>query len=335
MNSDSDKKIEKPWWNRPLWGDRTMVEKLESIIHQEQEKIPQEVVEHHEQVMSELKILTPIGRALDNPKFIEPEFVTFFNITNLFAQEIGEYQGLRNYVSLFRVAVEAQNTFLKIEQIELSHRSTKQQKLYQFVLRELEERLKPEEFIKQLNAEKELILPDIKTEEGKFAVNSYVQTLETIARQDELALKLLYLFKKYNLEDFSLLKTVSDMIDYLLTKNLQNFDEIVLFIQANREKFIKLSNIIEIPPEKTRDEDFARMFQYIALKKKYQDIYVQFQRLLELLTLWNNFYQTAKDIRSHYPLTEYDHPAEFEKAIPGEDLYFRYKNIINQLKKPE
>ena len=40
MNNDSDKNIEKPWWNRPLWGDRTMVEKLESIIHKDQEKNP-------------------------------------------------------------------------------------------------------------------------------------------------------------------------------------------------------------------------------------------------------------------------------------------------------
>ncbi|WP_069791149.1 hypothetical protein A5482_003760 [Cyanobacterium sp. IPPAS B-1200] len=333
MNNDSDKNIEKPWWNRPLWGDRTMVEKLESIIHKDQEKIPDEVIKHHEQVMSELKILTPIGRALDNPKFIEPEFVTFFNITNLFAQEIGEYKGLRNYVALFRVAIEAQSTFLKIEQIELSHRSSKQQELYQFVLNKLEQKINAEEFIEALNAEKELILTGIKTEEGKFAVNSYVETLTAAARQDELALKLLYLFKKYNLEDFSLLKTVSDMIDYLLTKNLQNFEEIVSFVKINGEKFIKLSNIIEIPAENTNDEDFARMFQYIALKRKYQDLYVQFQRLLELLTLWNSFYETAKDIRSHYPLTEFDHPAEFEKPIPGEDLYFRYKNIINQLKK--
>ncbi|MBE9222897.1 hypothetical protein IQ215_09345 [Cyanobacterium stanieri LEGE 03274] len=332
MNNDSNNNLNKSWWNRPLWGDRTMVEKLESIIHKEQEKIPEEVIKHHEQVMSELKILTPIGRALDNPKFVEPEFVTFFNINNLFAQEIGEYEGLRNYVALFRVAVEAQHTFLKIEQIELSHRSTKQQALYEFVLKKLEEKLKPEEFIEALNAERKAILPDIKTEEGKFAVNSYVETLETVARQDELALKLLYLFKKYNLEDFSLLKTVSDMVNYLLNKNLQNFNEIVLFVKINREKFIKLSNIIEIPPEKTKDEDFARMFQYIALKRKYQDIYVQFQRLLELLTLWNSFYQTTKDIRSHYPSTEFAHPEEFEKPIPGEDLYFRYKNVINQLK---
>ena len=253
--------------------------------------------------MSELKILTPIGRALDNPKFIEPEFVTFFNITNLFAQEIGEYKGLRNYVALFRVAIEAQSTFLKIEQIELSHRSSKQQELYQFVLNKLEQKINAEEFIEALNAEKDVILTGIKTEEGKFAVNSYVETLTAAARQDELALKLLYLFKKYNLEDFSLLKTVSDMIDYLLTKNLQNFEEIVSFVKINGEKFIKLSNIIEIPAENTNDEDFARMFQYIALKRKYQDLYVQFQRLLELLTLWNSFYETAKDIRG--PLSPY------------------------------
>jgi len=327
MDNQSHKN-QQPWWNRPLWGDRSMLEKIESVIHKEHEHIPEEVIEHHQRVMGELKILAPIARALDSDTFINPEFLTFVKVTKLFALEIAEYKGLRNYVALFRVAIEAKNSFLKIEQIELSHRSTKQQELYNFVIKELAQKPNSEKFIVSLKEKLEKILPEIKTEEGIFAINSYVQTLELVARQDELGLRLLYLFKKYQLEDLSLLRVMSEMVDYLLGKNLQNFAEITSFIEANREKFLQLGKIIEIPAEKNTDENYARMFQYIVLKRKYNDDYTQFQRVIEIMTEWTKFYKIVKEIREHYPPAEFEQPTEFTKKIPGEELYFKHRNQL-------
>jgi len=169
-NSKSQKNLE-PWWNRPLWGDRSMLDKIESIIHKEHDKIPQEVIDHHQAVLAEIKLLAPIARALDSDKFTESDFLDFVKVSNLFAKEVGEYKGLRNYVALFRVAVEAKNSFLTIEQIELSYRSSKQQEFYNYVLTLLEKQLSPAKFINLLEEKLAQILPDISTEEGKNAVN--------------------------------------------------------------------------------------------------------------------------------------------------------------------
>lgn len=322
--------ISKPWWNRPLWGDKSMLEKLESIIHKPHDTIPPEVIEHHQRVFAELKILTPIAKALDNQDFNNPEFLEFVHISQLFADEIGEYKGLKNYVSLFRVAVEARNSFLKIEQIELSYRSTKQQEMYRFLLELLEQQLDSQTFIKSLDEKRQKILPEIQTEEGKEAINVYTDTLQNLARQDELGIKLMYLFKKYQLENFSLLKIVSEIVQYLQGRNLRDFNDIKILVRANQELFAQLGRIIELPLEKTREDDYARMLQYIAMKQKYRELYIQFLRLLEVMTQWNHFYSIIKDLREHYSPEKFEIPPEFNTPIPGSEIYAKYQTVITR-----
>lgn len=319
-----------PWWNRPLWGDKSMLKKLESIIHKPHDTIPPAVMEHHQRVFAELKILTPIAKALDSQDFNNSEFLEFVHICKLFAYEIGEYKGLKNYVALFRVAVEARNSFLKIEQIELSYRSTKQQEMYRFLLELLEQQLDSQTFIQLLEEKRQKILPEIQTEEGKEAVNVYTDTLQKLARQDELGIKLIYLFKKYQLENFSLLKIVSEIVQYLLGRNLRDFNDIQIIVRANRELFDQLGRVIELPIEKTREEDYARMLQYIAMKQKYQELYIQFLRLLEVMTQWSHFYFILKDLRENYPPEKFAIPPEFNTPIPGLEIYTKYQNIISK-----
>ncbi|BAQ63861.1 hypothetical protein [Geminocystis sp. NIES-3709] len=327
MDKQIENKIE-PWWNKPLWGDKSMLEKIESIIHKPHDIVPQEVIDHHQRVFGELKLLTPIGKALDSDKFSNLEFLEFVKISSLFANEIGEYKGLRNYVALFRVAVEAKNSFLKIEQIELSYRSSKQQQFYNFVFNLLEKQLSSEEFVISLEEKLAQILSEIQTEEGKNALNIYAETFKTVARQDDLGLKLIFLFKKYQLEDFSLLRVMSDMVQYLLDRDLGDFNDIVILVKANQKRFEQLGKIIELPLDKTRDEDYARMLQYIAMKQKHQVSYGQFQRLLEMMTQWTHFYLIIRDIRSHYSESEFTLPPEFKQSIPGLDIYLKYKTFL-------
>ncbi|MGI0482465.1 hypothetical protein ACN4EE_16990 [Geminocystis sp. CENA526] len=327
MNKPTDKKTE-AWWNKPLWGDKSMLEKIEAIIQKPHEEVPQEVIEHHQRVFAELKLLTPIAKALDSSKFSDSEFLEFVKISNLFSLEIGEYKGLRNYVALFRVAVEAKDSFLKIEQIELSYRSSKQQQFYNFVVELLEKQLPSSEFITFLDQQLEKTLQEIQTEEGKNAINVYAQTLKTVAKQDDLGLRLIFLFKKYQLEDFSLLRVMSDIVQYLLGRDLGDFNDIVTLVKANEQRFEQLGKIIELPIDKTREEDYARMLQYIVLKQKHQVSYIQFQRLLEIMTQWTHFYLIVRDIRSHYSETEFTLPPEFQHNVPGLDIYLKYKNVI-------
>lgn len=70
---------------------------------------------------------------------------------------------------------------MKIEQIELSYRSSKQQEMYRFLLGLLEQQLNSEEFIKKLEQKQQEILPEIHSEEGKDAINVYTETLKKIS----------------------------------------------------------------------------------------------------------------------------------------------------------
>ena len=330
MADKTSNQTSQSWWNRPLWGDKSMVEKLEAIIYKTHDTIPEEVIEHHQRVFAELKILTPIAKALDNKDFSNSEFLEFVHISKLFAYEIGEYKGLKNYVALFRVAVEARNSFLKIEQIELSYRSTKQQEMYRFLLDLLEKQSDSKIFIQSLEEKREKILPEIQREEGKEAINVYTDTLQKLAKQDELGIKLMYLFKKYQLENFSLLRIVSEIVQHLLERNLRDFNDIKILVRANQELFDQLGRVIELPIDKTREEDYARMVQYIAMKQKYQELYIQFLRLLEVMTQWNHFYLIIKELREHYSPEEFEIPAEFNTPLPGIEIYNKYQAVITK-----
>lgn len=327
MNQDQELQ-NRLWWNRPLWGDKSMLEKLQQAIHQDYEQIPEEVIEHYHRVMGEVRLLAPIAKALDNEKFNNQEFIFFLKIISQFNQKDGELFSLKHYVTLFRVAIEAKNSFLKIEDIELFYRSLKQQEFYQFVNLKLEENLSSHQFIQGLEKKIVAILPEIKSEEGKQALITYKTTIEKVASQDELGLRLLYLFKKYELKDYSLLRIISDMIVYLQNRNLQDFNDMLILVQVNETTFEQLGRIIEIPLHKKTKENYAKMLQYVALRQKYQNTYIQFQRLVEILYQWHNFYEILIGIREQYPSSKFDQPTAFSKEIPGESIYFKYHNYF-------
>ncbi len=331
--SNAKEQTQQPWWNRPLWGDKSMLETIQQSIQHKHDTIPQEVIDHHNMVMAEARILAPIAKALDNVKFKSSEFGLFLKIQSYFAQGIGDYQGLANTVALFRVAIEAKNSFLKVEQIELFYRSTKQQDFYQFVFENLGKNLTTKEFQEKIDKKIEEILPGIKTEEGKNALTTYAEAVKSLARQDELGLKLLYLFKKFEMKDFSILRVMSDIVAYLQTRNLADFNDLVLLVKANEQKFRELGRIIEIPHGKDTYEDYARMLQYVALRQRHQASFIQFQRLVEVLEQWKNFYEIILGIRQQYPPQEFTQPKEFTTPILGEDIYLSYQEYFTKKRK--
>jgi len=118
------------------------------------------------------------------------------------------------------------------------------------------------------------------------------------------------------------------MVEYLLGRDLRDFQDIVILVKANEKKFQQLGKIIELPIEKTSYEDYARMLQYIALKQKHQNSYLQFQRLLEILTQWFHFYLIIQDLREHYPESQFEAPPEFKQSISGLEIYLKYKSVL-------
>ena len=233
-----------------------MLKKIVSFLNQDitnltqnnvsKEDISENSISLHNQAFAEAKVLASIVKTIDNPIFKQPDFQYYLKIKSFFASNKEPYQGLENSAELLRLAVKAQANFLKIEQTELRYRSTKQQEYYEFVLKFLgekfaesnnnddlennqiiakkkqENKYSPEEFKQQIRTKLEEINPTIKTEQGRQALEDYTESLESLAEEKDIGLKLLYLFKKFNLTDFSVLKVISDMVIYLQDKNMQN-----------------------------------------------------------------------------------------------------------------
>lgn len=59
-----------------------------------------------------------------------------------------------------------------------------------------ENKYSPEEFKQQIRTKLEEIKPTIKTEQGREALEDYTESLEGLAEEKDIGLKLLYLFKK-------------------------------------------------------------------------------------------------------------------------------------------
>lgn len=282
----------------------------------------------HNQAFEQVKQIAAILKACDQQKFSESDFLFFVNLRNSFARETGELEGLKESLRLFRVAIEAKNSFLKIEQIELMYRSSKQQEFYNLVFELLARNVTKVTFYKKVHQKLHEVIEQVKTEHGKQALKSYVSALDNLSKQDELGLRLLYLFKKLQLTNYSILKTVSDIVTYLEDKDLQDLETVVKLVQANNEVFVKVGRIIGIPFAKSHPKIYAMMLQYVALRHKYKVVYYQFKKMKKVLHKWHGFYRIVRDIRNQHPFLEYKQPKEFTEDIPGLNIYAKYQDYL-------
>ena len=335
---------------------KTDITKLNTdIINTEQTSkqiISESIISLHNQNLEDLRVFGAIVNTLDNAnhaKFDDREFGFYLKLKFSLADG-GEYQSLGNSAELLRVAIQAKDSFLKIEQTELRYRSLKQQDYYDFVFKLLEENfsrddsnnleqsnfmaVKPkkkyssEEFKLKIGKYLEEIIPSIKTEQGKKALEEYKESIEILAQEKELGLKLLYLFKKFRAADLSALKAISDMVEYLQNKNITNISVSLDLAKNNFNIFEQLREIIGISKQKNQPETYGIILQYIALSKKYQTTYFQFSKMIEALKQWRKSYETVNSIRQGHPSNQYELPEEFTQEIIGLKTYKKYQGYV-------
>lgn len=324
--SIKDENKQQNWWNIPVFGSNSLVERIEHSLHKKE--VPEAVLTEYKKAMAELRLLGPIAKALDNPKFSEPEFLFYLNINNAVVKEIGDYRDLKASVALFWVAIEAKNSFVKLEAIELLYCSGKQQEFYNFIINLLGKGLSQEELSQQIQAELQLILPSIKTEQGRTAVTNYAAIIENLAKKEPLGLKLIYLFKKDDLTDFSIIKNMAKIVEYAQNQNILNLTDLVDLANNKLEIFDKFANIISVPQEKRLPITYGIIIQYIILRQRNNSFFVGFQKLAELLLLTDQFYRTVISIQENYCTPEYRSREEFKVDIPGLDIYQKYAEYL-------
>lgn len=294
-----------------------------------QAEIPETSVQVYMDSISQLRNISAIARTIDDVKFSSREFMAFVRINSQVKNNKGEYEGLESSIDLLRVAFETKDCFAKIEATESRFHSYSQQEYYDYTMELLENDTDKEEFKKLVQEELIKIIPKVKSEEGQTALQSYLNQLEILS-EDQLGLKLLYLFKQSDLSNFALLRNVGKIADTFYDKKLDDLRDFILIVQVKSESFLKLGEIIQIPKEKNNPDTYALILQYIALNNRYQKSFAQFQQLLLLLKDWQKFFVPIETLFRQYPEDEYKYPKVLKQEIPGLDLYNKYKEQIDQ-----
>ncbi len=290
-------------------------------------KVPGGSVILHNRAFKEITVIGNNAEKINDEKFGNEEFkqLIMFNINVV--KETEGYPELNSSVELLKAAIIAQKSFLKLESTELRYRSRKQQEFYNYVADNLVEDIDKEAFAEQVKKKQAEVLPLINTEEGKEAIDAYVKEINVLS-QYSLGLKLLALFKKYELQDFSILKKVSDVVESLQAKELLSPQDLISSVLEHYEAFEKLAPILGISEAENTAKAYARVLQILGLMNRHGKSYIQFEQLVELLKRWEKTYKNIAMVRQEYTSEQYQIPQEFEADIPGINVYQKYAKYL-------
>ncbi|MDJ0597633.1 MAG: hypothetical protein QNJ37_02140 [Crocosphaera sp.] len=327
LSPDSHKDV--PWWNRSVIGEDSLVDDLLGKLSKQE--VSESALFLHNREMTDLKVFAKTAEAIDNEKFGQDEFLVFVKMQYLLRKGINEYQGLYESLQLLKAAIDAKDCFISIDQAELRYRGTKQQEFYNFVESLLLDHENTKVFREQMQMRLADVLPQIKTEEGKTALQNYVKYIDQLS-DNELGLKLLSRFKAYQLGDYSILRVISELIQSLGKRDLLDFKGLVSLVRVNYETFEKLRDIIGLSQRQTTPETYGLMIQFIALSNRHGISHLKFDDLIKVMQKWYKPYQAIMGIRQEHPPSQYKQPKAFKEAIPGVEIYEKYKKWLTDKK---
>ncbi|MDJ0510099.1 MAG: hypothetical protein QNJ64_12725 [Crocosphaera sp.] len=327
--SELHKDKDTPWWNRPVMGEDSLVEDL--LEKFSKKGVSESALFLHNREMTDLRVFAKTAQAIDNEKFGKEEFLVFVKMQYLLRHGINEYQGLYESLQLLKVAIDAKDCFISIDQTELRYRGIKQQGFYKFVELLLKDHEDKAAFREQVQMRLADLMPQVKTEEGRNALQSYAEHLDQLS-ESELGLQLLSLFKTYDLADYSILRVISEMIQSLGKRDLLDFKGLVSLVRVNYDTFEKLQDIIGLSKRQSNPETYTIMIQFIALSNRHAISYMKFDDLMKVMQKWFKPYQAMIGIRAEHPPTEYKQPQEFKEPIPGIEIYEKYKKWLTDQK---
>ena len=262
-NSTEVSTLSKPWWRRPLFGKGGIIDYFLSKFRKAE--VGEATISFHNREMMDIRFLAKTAQSLDNEQFGNPEFLLLVKLKYLFMQGMNEFKGLTKSMKLLQVAITAKESFIKIDQTELRYRGLKQQEVYRCVEQQLKKHYNDTIYFRQEVEEKLTeMMPQVKTKEGKLALQSYGQSLRDISKH-KLGIKLLARFKNYQLQDYSILQRLSDMLDSFGKKDLADSKTVMSSIIVNAQLFDALADSIELPESSRNPESYCKIVRYILL----------------------------------------------------------------------
>lgn len=210
---------EKSWWNRPLVGSVSVVERILGALNPQ--IVPPLALSLHDTEWEELKKIVPTLTMLDNDQYT-PEFFLYIKIKNKLENNLDDYKGLNKFIKIFSFAIKNINHFRTIRRIELDFQSKNLLELYEFIEEQLKINYDPVLFHKLVSHEINELLKVIINEPTKKALLTYKIALDAIT-QEEAGLNLLLLFKKYQIQDYAIFKIINDILKQLKKTGIRKF----------------------------------------------------------------------------------------------------------------
>ncbi|MBC6419889.1 MAG: hypothetical protein GDA44_14570 [Prochloron sp. SP5CPC1] len=228
------------------------------------------------------------------------------------------------------MAIKTQDSFLVIYNTELRYQGRSQQELYRFVEELLAENVNREDFRARVEEKLTEVQKLVKREEVRKVLDNYYDNL-FIVSQKNVSLQLLSLFKKYQLDVYSLLRTISNLNNNVQpNSNLLDFEGLVVFVMGEYTVFEQIAPIIGVLEKKKTPQTFAKIIQYIALEYKHGTTANKFKQFIVELRKWQQSYNYLLAIRLQYSSEEYKLPEAFQANIPGEEIYQKYEDCLTE-----
>ena len=321
LNSTEAIQNKKSWWRRPLFGEEGIIDDF--LTKFRKVEVGEAIISFHNREMMDIRFLAKTAQSLDNEKFDNPDFSLFIKLKYLFIQGMNEFRGLTKSMRLLQVAITAKESFIKIDQTEQRYRGLKQQEVYQCVEQQLQKHHNDTIYFRQeVEGKLTQMMPQVKTKEGKLALQAYGQSLRNISKH-KLGIKLLARFKSHQLQDYSILQHLSDILDSLGKNDLADPKTVMRVITVNARLFETLADSIDLPESSRNPEAYSKIIQYIALERKYREEVLGFEELLKVMRRWYPIYKVIIGIRAQHPPSEYRQPKVFQQPIPGENIYLK------------
>ncbi|ACB49882.1 hypothetical protein cce_0531 [Crocosphaera subtropica ATCC 51142] len=308
-----------------------IVEQIMEKLGLAKPKVSETAIFLHNRTLENAKLLAKSAQAVDKNKFSKHEFLLFAKIKFCLQYNQGEYEGLDHSIQLFKSAVKAQKSYVIISQIESMCQGIKQKEFYDYVNRKLQKFDDSETFNEQINEKLTEILPKIKTEEGKNKLQTYAEEIAHLS-EDICSLQLFSWFNQQQLTEFSVLKSIIEIIESLDETDVINLKALTCLVMVHYDNFEALGQMIGVTGKKSSPDTYARMIQYIALEERHKKSYGQFEQLINVMRQWYPLYQGIKGIRDEYPEKDYRKPKDFLQEIPGIELYHKYRNYLTDQK---
>lgn len=330
-----DEKLDKPWWNRPLLGEKTLIDYIfsQSIRSDLPQNvfIPQDILFHYNFALEKINNINATLKAVFNDKFTEKDFLTYGKIRGYLDKYCQQKQHYfivgKNF---FKTLLDNLDTLLKLKEIEAEYNSSIFLEFYQYSLDLIQQQKNKLIFQEKLRKSIPIFLQQLDDENDQKIIKLYLKYLFMVSDVDNLS-KIFCLLKTDELEYWDLLKKIKNFINQNKVNNIEDLTPFILFVKSEDNLFREIATKF-IKIKKDNSEDFliiARILQYVTLSYKYEVFYSQFQLFLSYLSKWEKTYYYILHLKNKYPSNKYHYPPNFRVKLTGFDLYKTYYNYLD------